>query len=364
MKFVDLQAQYKAYQTDLEARMSEVLTSCAFIMGPHIKELEKALSDYIGATYAVSCASGTDALLMALMAYDLQPGDEVITTPFTFISTAEVIALLKAKPVFVDVDEKTFNIDPQKIEKAITERTKAIIPVDLFGQCADYDQISAIAKKYNIVVIEDAAQSFGAQYKDRMAGSLADIGCTSFFPAKPFGCYGDGGMIFTNDEEINKVLTSLRVHGKGSHKYQNVRIGINGRLDTLQAAILLAKFKHFPDEIKKRDEIAQYYTESLAGTVDTPTVLEYNFSAWAQYSIIVKNRDAFQSDMKEQNIPTAIYYPRPLHLQEAFAYLGYKMGDFPVSENLSEHIISLPMHPFLERSDQDQVIECIKSFHN
>ncbi|MCD4780265.1 MAG: DegT/DnrJ/EryC1/StrS family aminotransferase [Candidatus Omnitrophica bacterium] len=364
MKFVDLQAQYQAYKMEIDHQISDVLNTSAFIMGPAVKELEQQLAEYVDVKHAIGCSSGTDALLLSLMAYNIQPGDEVVTTPFTFISTAEVISLLGAKPVFVDVEEDTFNIDPNKIESVITDKTRGIIVVDIFGQCADYTKINAIAKKNNFFVIEDAAQSFGAKYNDNMACSLADTGCTSFFPAKPFGCYGDGGMIFTDDEEKASVLRSLLVHGKGGHKYENVRIGINGRLDTLQAAILLAKFKYFPKEIERRNEIARTYSEGLSSTVRTPFIENFNVSAWAQYSILVDNRDALQVFLKGHNVPTAIYYPNPLHIQTAFAELGYKKGDFPVTEELSEKIISLPMHPFLKPEEQKEVINQINQFYS
>jgi len=378
MDFVDLKTQQKRIKATLDTNIQRVLEHGNYIMGPEIKELETKLGAYVGAKHAISCASGTDALLMALMALNVGPGDAVFTTPFTFIATAEVISLLGATPVFVDIDQKTYNIDPEKLEKAIIAvksnnasihclplinknlNPKCIIPVDLFGLPADYDVIDAVAKKNNLVVIEDAAQSFGAEYNARKACSFGNIGCTSFFPAKPLGCYGDGGMCFTDDDTLASVLRSIRVHGQGSHKYENVRIGINGRLDTLQAAILLAKFEIFPEEIELRQKIAENYT-SLMGrnpAVTTPSIPTGCKSAWAQYSILAEDeskRAAFFDKLKAANIPTAIYYPKPLHRQTAFAGLGYKPGDFPVSEDCASRIFSLPMHPYLLKEDQEKV---------
>jgi len=337
-------------------------------MGPEIKELEEKLAQYVGTRYAVGVASGTDALLMLLMTYEIGPGDAVFTTPFTFIATAEVIQLLGATPVFADIQPDTFNIDPAKLE-AVIEKTAAegrlkprgIIPVDIFGQPADYDAINAIAKKYNLFVLQDAAQSFGASYKGRKACSHGDAAATSFFPAKPLGCYGDGGMVFAHNEATHEKLTSIRVHGKGSNKYNNIRVGINGRLDTIQAAVLLAKLEIFDEEIKLRQEVAGRYGEGLNGAVTVPFVQEWNISAWAQYSVLHPHRETLIDKLKEKGIPTAIYYPLPLHLQEAFLHLGYQTGDFPVSEKTAEEIFSLPMHPYLPREDQDRIIEIIKT---
>jgi len=364
MKFIDLSKQYQSYKTDIDAQIKEVVDNTAFIMGKKVSELEATLAKWTNTQYAVGCSSGTDALLLALMAIDIRPGDEIITTPFTFIATAEVISFLGAKPIFVDIKEDTYNIDPAKIESAISEKTKAIVAVDVFGQCADYDAINAIAQKHQLLVIEDAAQSFGATYKNRPACSLADFGCTSFFPAKPLGCFGDGGMVFTNNEEAAEIMKSLRVHGKGTHKYDNVRIGLNARLDTLQAAVLLAKIAHFSKEVEARNTIAARYTEALQSTVGTPIVAEGNTSVYAQYSIRVKDRGGLIEFLKSENIPTAIHYPKPLHLQSAFKNLGYGASDFPVAEKISEEIVSLPMHPFLEVQDQDFIIQRILSFYN
>ena len=412
MDFIDLAAQQRRIADKLNANMARVLTHGQYINGPEVRELEQILAGYVGAKHAVGCASGTDALLMALMALGIGPGDAVFTTPFTFIATAEVISLLGATPVFVDIDPVTFNIDQKKLEQAIvslkenpsrrplpravgasspgvaaiqaafpdrriidrrtkdraktagkTLRPRVVVPVDLFGLPADYDAIGAVAARYGLTIIEDAAQSFGGEYKGSKACAFGHISCTSFFPAKPLGCYGDGGMCFTNDENIDEVLRSLRVHGQGSDKYDNVRIGINGRLDTLQAAILLAKFEIFPEEVGLRQEVAAGYNELLAGVVATPQIPEGYRSAWAQYSILARDgveRAAFMAKLKGTGIPTAIYYPKPLHLQTAFASSGYREGDFPVSEDCARRIFSLPMHPYLAAKDQRRIVDILR----
>lgn len=401
MDFIDLKTQQQRIKSQLDANIQKVLAHGNYIMGPEIKEIEAKLATYVGVKHAVACASGTDALLMALMALDIGPGDAVFTTPFTFIATAEVISLLGATPVFVDIDPKTFNIDPAKLALAIKAlksndpsihplpkaipsplvgegkgegvrlRPRCIIPVDLFGLTADYDAIDKIAKENKMFVIEDAAQSFGAKYQDKMACAFGHIACTSFFPAKPLGCYGDGGMCFTDDATLAAALDSIRVHGKGSHKYDNTRIGINGRLDTLQAAILLAKFAIFPEEVELRNQVAQRYASLLTphashSTHDpsllTPYVPAGYTSAWAQYSLLARDeahRTALMEKLKAAGIPTAIYYPKPLHLQTAFAPLGYKPGAFPVSEDAASRIFSLPMHPYLQESDQNLIINAL-----
>lgn len=363
-QLIDLGRQYQEMKLDIDDRIRHVIGSSSFIMGKEVEELEQALKAFVGTKYALGCSSGTDALLLALMAYEVQPGDEIVTTPFTFISTSEVIALLKARPVFVDIDPVTYNIDVKKITKAITTKTKGIIPVDLYGQCADYDPIYAIAKDHGLFVVEDAAQSFGAEYKGRKACALADVGCTSFFPAKPLGCYGDGGMVFTDNEMLFDAMRSLRLHGKGKDKYDNIRIGLNARLDTLQAGILLAKFKHYPKEICLRQRIASYYTRHLDPLATTPQVLPQNLSVFAQYSIQVDRRDELISFLKNAGIPTAVHYPKPLHLQTAFAGLKYRKGDFPVTEKVAHHILSLPMHPYLTQDEQDFIISKIREFRN
>ena len=378
MEFIDLKKQYERIKPQIQARINQVLSHSKFIMGPEVAELERQLAAFVGAKFCVSCANGTDALLLSLMAHKVGPGDAVFTTPFTFIASAEVICLLGATPIFVDIDPDTYNIDPQKLQIAIEQaqagtvrgttitqklNPKGIIPVDLFGLPADYDKINRIAKQHGLFVLEDAAQSLGGSYKGKKVGNLADIAATSFFPAKPLGAYGDGGAIFTNDETMANSLRSLREHGKGSHKYDNVRIGINGRLDTLQAAILLPKLEIFESEMKERQEVAARYSNALKGLVKVPHIPDGLSSAWAQYSVVTDKRDVYLNKLKELGIPTAIYYPRPLHLQTAFAHLGYRQGDFPISEQMSDRIFSLPMHPYLEASNQDRIVEAVKRAH-
>jgi dTDP-4-amino-4,6-dideoxygalactose transaminase len=389
MQFVDLATQQRRIRKKIEANVLAVFDHGKYIMGPEIKELEDRLRDFVGVKHAIGCASGTDALLMALMAHRVGPGDVVFTTPFTFIATAEVISLLGATTVFVDIDIETFNIDPDRLESAIDAvrsqdasihpipalnsdsknqfqalNPRVIIAVDLFGLPADYGRIQNHAGAHDLLVIEDAAQSFGAELNGRRACSFGNIACTSFFPAKPLGCYGDGGMCFTDDDELAEIMESLRVHGKGHHKYDNVRIGLNGRLDTLQAGILLAKFDIFPEEIDFRQRVAHRYNELLdpLSYIKTPCIPRGFKSAWAQYSILAADdqlRKDLQNRLIEAGIPTAVYYPKPLHLQSAFSYLGYQKGDFPVSENCSERIFSLPMHPYLTQEEQEKIAEVI-----
>lgn len=388
LPFIDLKAQYKLLEPEIRRCIEQVLEHGGFIMGPEVKELEARLAEYSGVRHAVSCSSGTDALLMPLMALGIGPGDAVFTTPFTFISTAEVISLLGATPVFVDIDPVTFNIDPDKLEQAITEfhapsgghpyprsaahdrmklKPKAVIPVDLFGLPCDYERINAVAERHGLKVIEDAAQSFGSEYRGRKACSLAWCGCTSFFPAKPLGCYGDGGAILTDSDELHEQLESIRIHGKGSDKYDNVRVGLNGRLDTMQAAILLPKLAVFPDEVGRRQVVADRYGQGfadLAPALRAPTVPEGCISAWAQYSLLAKDeaaRSRIMSGLKQAGVPTAVYYPRPLHLQTAYADLGYQPGDMPVSEDCARRIFSLPMHPYLGQEDQDRIISAVRA---
>jgi UDP-2-acetamido-2-deoxy-ribo-hexuluronate aminotransferase len=383
LQFIDLAFQQKRIRAQLEKSILAVLDHGQYIMGPEIIKLEKKLADFIGSKHAIACASGTDALLLGLMAYGIGPGDAILTSPFTFIATGEVIQLLGANPVFVDIDPQTFNMEPSHIEKAVEAlksgdsslyplprlgknglSLKGIIAVDLFGLPADYDAINRIAQNYGLFVIEDAAQSFGAQNNGKKAGTLAEIGCTSFFPAKPLGCYGDGGMSFTDNDIIAEIIDSLRVHGKGGHKYDNVRIGINGRLDTLQAAILLSKFEVFPEEIDLRQMVAARYDELLSGIdgLTLPKVPDGYQSVWAQYSVLAydeKHRRELQTELKNAGVPTAVYYPKPLHLQTAFSHLGYKEGDFPTSEDCSRRIFSLPMHPYLRQEEQEKIAEVI-----
>jgi dTDP-4-amino-4,6-dideoxygalactose transaminase len=388
MQFIDLALQQKRIRSELERGILGVLDHGQYIMGPEIKQLEAKLAHYCGVGHAVSCASGTDALLLALMAYGIGLGDAVFTSPFTFIATAEVIQLLGATPVFVDIDPATFNIDPNLLAAAIEAveggRTKnhplpenskgpltpkAVIAVDLFGLPADYPKINLIANKYGAIVIEDAAQSFGAELDGKNACSLAAVGCTSFFPAKPLGCYGDGGMCFTDDAQLAAVMESLRVHGKGTDKYDNVRIGINGRMDTLQAAIVLSKFTIFPEEVELRQEVAGRYERLLGGLngLALPRMPAGFKSVWAQYSVMAasaEHRQRLQEGLKQAGIPTAVYYPKPLHLQTAFSHLGYKKGEFPHSEDASRRIFSLPMHPYLKPEDQETIADVFKRIAN
>lgn len=346
--FANLQYQHELYKNEIENAILKVARNCNFIMGNEVQELEKSLENFTGAKYAISCSNGTDALLLAMMALDIKAGDEVITTPFTFIATAETIAFLGAIPVFVDIDEKTYNIDSSKIEEKITSKTKAIISVSLYGQPADMDKISEIAKRHNLKVIIDGAQSFGSTYNGFTDSALADISTTSFFPAKPLGCYGDGGAVFTNNEEIANKMKSLRLHGQ-SKRYHHKYIGMGGRLDTIQAAVLNVKLKYYSKDLALRQEVASKYTKTLENKSNLilPYLNEKTTSAWAQYSVRVKNRDELQEKLKLLGIPTAVHYPMPLHLQECFIYLGYKKGDFPISEIVSQEIMSLPMNAYV-----------------
>jgi len=350
--FINLKKQYINIQAQIEKQMDDVLNNTAFIMGDKVGLLEQKLADYVGVKHCISVSSGTDALLIAMMALGIKQGDEVITTPFSFIATAETIVLLGAKPVFVDIDPRTYNIDPKQIEAAITPKTKAIMPVSLYGQCADFDAIN----KYNIPVIEDAAQSFGATYKGQKSCSLSTIGCTSFFPSKPLGGYGDGGACFTNDDNLAKIMREIRVHGQDK-RYHHARIGINGRMDTLQAAILLAKLDIFPQEVEARKRIGQTYTEALKDIVTTPYIEPDNTSVYAQYTIQVDNREELQQKLKEQGIPTAVHYPIPLNKQPAFAHL--ETSNCSVAEKVSERVISLPMHPYINDSIQTKICKNI-----
>jgi UDP-2-acetamido-2-deoxy-ribo-hexuluronate aminotransferase len=355
--FANLQYQHNLYKDEIEEAILKVARNCNFIMGEEVSQLEKGLEEFTGAKYAVSCSNGTDALLLAMMAIDIKPGDEIITTPFTFIATAETIAFLGATPVFVDIDEKTYNINPDLIEEKITSKTKAIIPVSLYGQAADMDKIQDIANKHNLKVIIDGAQSFGCTYTGKTDSNLGDISTTSFFPAKPLGCYGDGGAVFTNDEKLANKMKSLRLHGQ-SKRYHHQYIGMGGRLDTLQAAILNVKLKYYPKDLTLRQEVAIKYTEALKSKTNLilPFMDEKATSAWAQYSIRVKNRDEVQNRLKEAGIPTAVHYPMPLHLQECFSYLGYKKGDFPLSEVVSDEIMSLPMNPYVTDEEIEYIV--------
>ncbi len=358
IEFVDLKKQYRKLKPSIDGRIQRVLEHCQFILGPEVKELEEALARRTGSRHCISCASGTDAILIALMALGIGPGDEVITSPFTFIATGEMIGLLRATPVFVDIDAKTYNLDPKLLEKAITPRTKAIMPVALYGQCADMDEINAIAARHNLPVIEDAAQSFGASYKGRTSCNLSTIGCTSFFPSKPLACYGDGGACFTNDETLAKSMLQIRGHGQ-DRRYHHPQIGINGRMDTIQAAVLLAKLEVFEQEVAERERIGHRYSELLGDAVVQPFIEADRSCIYAQYTVLVENRPAIQEALKAKGIPTAVHYPVPLHLQPVFAGLGLGKGSFPVSEHASEHVLSLPMHPYLEAEEQALIVNAL-----
>jgi UDP-2-acetamido-2-deoxy-ribo-hexuluronate aminotransferase len=349
IEFIDLKAQQARLKDKIEAGIQNVLTHGQYILGPEVKELEEKLAAYVGAKYCITCANGTDALQIALMALGVGVGDEVITPGFTYIATAETVALLGAKPVYVDVDAKTYNIDVTQLEAAITPRTKAIIPVSLYGQCADFDEINTIANQYNLPVIEDAAQSFGATYKGRKSCNLTTIACTSFFPSKPLGCYGDGGAIFTNDEELAKIIRQIARHGQ-DRRYHHIRVGVNSRLDTIQAAILLPKLEILDDEMQARQRVAETYTKLFneAGIDTTPFIEVHNQSAWAQYTIQVDNRCEVQEKLKTEGIPTAVHYPIPLNKQPAVAN---KNVSLPVGDAIAERVMSLPMHPYLTSKD-------------
>ncbi len=371
IQFIDLKAQYNLLKSEIDSNIQKVLEHGKYIMGPEVGEIEALLAEYVGVKHCISCSNGTDALLMPLMAWGIGKGDAVFVTDFTFIATAEVVDMLGAVPVFVDIDPKTFNIDPVKLEEAIEKVKKegklipkVIIPVDLFGLPADYEKIESVAKNHGIRILEDAAQGFGGAIKGRRAGSFGDVASTSFFPAKPLGCYGDGGAIFTNDDEMAAKLKSIRVHGKGTDKYDNVITGLNARLDTIQAAILISKFKAFRDyELDARNKNAAKYTMLLKDKIITPFIPEGYLSSWAQYSVIAKSteeRTKIMNSLKEADIPSMIYYQKPMHSQSVYAGLGYQAGDFPISENICGRIFSLPMHPYLE----DESIEMIAKIIN
>jgi len=356
--FANLQIQYQKYKDEINNNIQAVLNKSNYILGEEVQLLENELEKFTGAKYAITCSSGTDALLLSLMAINIQPDDEIITTPFTWISTGEMIALLKAKPVFVDIEQDTYNIDANLIEKSITNKTKAIMPVSLYGQPADLDAIQAIANKYKLKVIIDGAQSFGSTYNNKTDSNLGDISTTSFFPSKPLGCYGDGGAVFTNNEEYANKIRLLRVHGQNK-RYHHKYIGIGGRLDTIQAAILLAKLPFFQKELKDRQKVADQYTQKLLGFFKTPVVKSNRTSAWAQYTLRVKNRDQLQLRLKESNIPSSVFYPIPLNVQECFKYLGYKDTDFPVSDLASQEVLSLPMNPYLNDNQIDFIVSSL-----
>jgi UDP-2-acetamido-2-deoxy-ribo-hexuluronate aminotransferase len=356
IEFIDLKAQQALIKDKIDANIQRVLAHGQYILGPEVAELEEKLAAFVGAKYCISVANGTDALQIAQMALGIGPGDEVITPGFTYIATAETVALLGAKPVYVDVDPRTYNLDPQLLEAAITPRTKAIIPVSLYGQCADFDAINAIAARHGIPVIEDAAQSFGASYKGKRSCNLTTIACTSFFPSKPLGCYGDGGAIFTNDDELAKVMRQIARHGQ-DRRYHHIRVGVNSRLDTLQAAILLPKLEIFENEIAQRQQVASKYDRLLkVAQVATPFVQPHNVSAWAQYTVQVDNRDSLQQALKSSGIPTAVHYPIPLNKQPAVADVN---ANLPVGDAIAQQVMSLPMHPYLTIKDQEKVVAAL-----
>lgn len=373
MEFRDLKKQYQVLKPQMDAAIGQVLQNCNFISGNPVAELEKELAAYVGVKHCVTCGNGTDALSLVMMAWEIGEGDAVFVPAFTFFASGEVVAFEGGTPVFVDVEERTFNLDPDKLEEAICKveqegklHPRAVIAVDLFGQTADYRRIEEICKKHNLLLLEDGAQGFGGTIDGRRACSFGDAGATSFFPAKPLGCYGDGGAVFTNDDNLAELLRSLRVHGKSpSSKYDNIRIGINSRLDTIQAAVLQVKFAAFQQhELEDVNRAASLYTQYLGDVLKTPVVPEGFTSSWAQYTLILESseqRDQLQRALKEQGIPTMIYYPKPMHLQAAFADLGYQKGDFPVAERLCAQVLSLPMHPYLEEEDIRFVCNAIRS---
>lgn len=361
IEFIDLKAQYRSLKPAIDARIAAVLDHGRYIMGPEIAELEERLAAYVDVPHCISVASGTEALLIALMALGVGPGDEVVTTPFTFASTAEVIALVGATPVFVDIDIADCNIDADLIEAAITPATKAIMPVSLYGQCADMDAINVIAARHGIMVIEDAAQSFGATYKGRRSCGVSTIGCTSFFPSKPLGCYGDGGAIFTTDAALAQAMREIRVHGQ-SKRYQHDRVGVGGRLDTLQAGILLAKLDTFDEEVAARLAIGDRYLAMLANVpgVTTIRVSDDRTSVWGQFTVLVENREQVAAALGQAGVPTAVHYPIPLHRQRAYQDMSRIAGDLDRSDRAAASVMSLPMHPFLESTTQDRIIESVR----
>ena len=370
MDFIDLKAQQEIIREKIDLRIKNILDHGKYIMGPEVDELEEKLAGYVRVRHCISCSSGTDALLMPLLALGIGPGDAVITTPFTYIATVEVISLLGATPIFCDIYDQTFNIDAKKLSESLEEafekklNPKAIMPVDLFGLPARYRLIEKFAKDNNLLIIEDAAQGFGGHIRGKKAGAFGDVAGTSFFPAKPLGCYGDGGAIFTNDDDLASKLRSIRVHGGGDDKYSNVRIGINGRLDSIQAAILLEKIKIFDNELELRNAKANYYTQNINKMFITPHIPDKYYSSWAQYSVLVPegiDRDNIIEKLSEKNIPSMVYYKIPAHLQEGYQKYEYVLGDFKVCEQITKRIFSIPMHPYLQKNDQDKVIDVLNS---
>ena len=372
MEFIDLKEQYNRLKDKIDSNIQNVLNNSNYIMGQEVKELEEKLAEYVGRKYCATCANGTDALTIAMKVFDIKENDAVFVPSFTFYSTAEIVSLEGATPIFVDVDERTFNMDSKKLEKAIKQvieegklNPKAVIPVDLFGQPADFPEITKIAQKYNLRIVEDAAQGFGGSINGKKTCSFGDISTTSFFPAKPLGCYGDGGAIFTDDEEMYKKILSIRVHGKGSYKYDNIRVGLNSRLDTIQAAILLPKLEAFKEyELENRNRFAKMYTEKLKEIVTTPLVPAGFESSWAQYTLILESeeiRNNLQAKLKESGIPTMVYYPIPLHKQIVYKDYNFNTEDLKVSERLSKCVLSLPMHPYLTEEQVNMIVNEVKN---
>ena len=360
MNFIDLAAQYERVKEKVDSRIQTVLNHGQYIMGPEVRELEEKLQEFVGVKHALTCANGTDALSIALLALGIGEGDEVITTPFTFFATGETIALNGAKLVFVDIDPETYNIDANLIEEKITNKTKAIIPVSLYGQMSDMPKIMDIAKKHSLKVIEDAAQSFGASINGKKSCSIADISTTSFFPAKPLGCYGDGGALFTNDDDLAQAIREIRNHGQ-SKRYIHTRLGYNSRLDTIQAAILIEKLAIFEDEIQKRQVVAKRYNDALASKFKVNKIKDGYVSAYAQYTLEVENRDDFTKRLKEVGVPTAVHYPISIHKQPIFEKLGYSCERFEISESASSKVVSLPMHPYLDENTQSEIIKVVEN---
>lgn len=359
MEFIDLKTQYQRYREEINAGIQRVLDHGQFVMGPEVAAIEETLARDAGVTHCLTAASGTDTLEIALRALEIGPGDEVVTVPFSWISSAEAIALVGARPVFVDIEPATFNIDIAKIEAAITPRTKALMPVSLFGQMPDYDAINALAEKHSLPVLEDGAQSFGATQRGRASCGVTTIGSTSFFPAKPLGCYGEGGALFTNDEELADRMRAIRNHG-GLVRHHHPFVGMNGRFDSIQAAVLLAKWPHFAEELAARTRIAARYSSALADFCEVPTIAPGNTHTFAQYTIRLADRDKAIARLQAKEVPSAIYYPKCLHEQPVFAPLGYQAGDFPESERAAREVLSLPMHPFLDEATQDQVVAALR----
>lgn len=359
MDFIDLKTQYQQYKQEIDDAIHSVLDTSKYVLGPQVAEVEKALADFVGVDHCITASSGTDTLLMSMMALNIGPGDEVITTPFTFISTVETISFLGAAPVFVDIDPETFNINADLIEQAVTPKTKAIMPVGLFGQMPDLDRINEIAAKYDLPVIEDAAQTFGSTLHGRRSCGLTTIGSTSFFPAKPLGCYGDGGALFTNDDELAETLRMIRVHG-GLQRDHYVRLGMNGRFDTIQAAVILAKLPHFPAELKARQRIGKRYTEMLQECCHPPVIPKGYMSNYAIYTIRIQSRDQVAAFLKDKKIPAPIYYPVPAYSQPVFKSLNVDRVNFPMTEMVCDEVLSLPMHPWLDEETQDAIVEAVK----